>query len=351
MEHQQTGTYTIPAKCWQQTTLPKKVLAIRLQAMGDVIITLPYLQTLRNMLPPATTLDFLTREEVAEIPRYVSLFDKVYAIGGGRSIKKQLLFTAALLPQLLLQRYDVVIDLQHNLISNIVRNTLRPAAWSAFDRFSPIAAGERTRLTIEAAGLAANYAAEQLQLPAFSTADVLLQRHGWDKQSMLVILNPAGAFSTRNWAIENYISFARLWLQAYPQTQFVITGIALIEKKAAQLQAELGSKLINLVLQTTAAEAFAVVQKAQLVLTEDSGLMHMAWVSGVPTLALFGSTRSDWSAPLGDHSLLLHSGDLPCGNCMLQTCAYGDNHCLTRYTPELVFDKAIRLVQHTEIIA
>jgi ADP-heptose:LPS heptosyltransferase len=70
----------------------------------------------------------------------------------------------------------------------------------------------------------------------------------------------------------------------------------------------------------------------------------MAWVSGIPTLAMFGSTRSDRATPIGKHTLLLHSSDLICGNCMLETCLYGDSHCLTRYTPEFVFEKAVALI-------
>lgn len=342
---------TIPAQAWNKTTLPGRILAIRLQAMGDLVITLPYLQALRNALPGHVELDLLTREEVAPIPRYLPLFNHVYSIKGGRNFRKMCGYAAMLLPRLLLRRYDVVIDLQHNVLSDTVRKILRPAAWSVFDRFSPLPAGERTRLTIEAVGLGSNQAASSLKLPADNIAFSLLHQHGWDGRSQLVVLNPAGAFTTRNWPLAYYITFAQLWLQQYPHTQFVVTGLPLIAAKARLLQQELGSRLINLVAQTTAAEAFALLQKASLVLSEDSGLMHMAWVSGIPTLAIFGSTRSDWSRPLGKHSLLLHSGDLPCGNCMLETCAFGDNHCLTRYTPELVLQQAFALIPHSQITA
>ena len=92
-------------------------------------------------------------------------------------------------------------------------------------------------------------------------------------------------------------------------------------------------------------EAFAIINKSYFVLTEDSGLMHMSWVSGIPTLALFGSSRRDWSAPQGEHSLCLNSSDLECGNCLLAICKYGDIHCLTRYTPEFVFDRSISLLK------
>ncbi|HSR43189.1 MAG TPA: hypothetical protein VLL48_13470, partial [Longimicrobiales bacterium] len=141
------------ARPWRREDPPARVLAIRLHALGDTVLTLPYLHAVRRLLGPDVTLDFLTREEVADIPRSVVLFDRVYAIGGGRNSRAQALSAAALLPRLWLSRYQVVLDLQRSRLSRAVRMALAPGAWSEFDRFSPRLAGERTRATIEAAGL------------------------------------------------------------------------------------------------------------------------------------------------------------------------------------------------------
>ena len=62
--------------------LPKRILAIRLQAMGDVVISLPYLHHLRKSLPPGIRLDFLTRQETEDIPRNIVLFDKIFSYSG-----------------------------------------------------------------------------------------------------------------------------------------------------------------------------------------------------------------------------------------------------------------------------
>lgn len=334
----------ISCKPWTEKTPPRRILAIRLQALGDVVITLPYLQCLRNSIPGDARLDFLTRKEVEDIPRNIDLFDHVYSIGGGRDSKRQLLSTSLLLPQLLLQRYDVIIDLQNSTLSRIVRAILRPAAWSGFDRFSPRPAGERNRLTIEAAGLGPNQADDRLQLRrSFQAASVLTNVDPTDTVR-LVVLNPAGAFATRNWEMHKYVQFARQWLQRWPDTKFLVLGTSFIAQKAMFLQDELGEHVINLVGRTTPSEVFYLLQRVTLVLSEDSGLMHMAWVSGTPVIALFGSTRGDWSRPLGPHSLVLDSSDLPCGNCMQATCRRGDVFCLTRRTAEDVFSHAVSLL-------
>jgi ADP-heptose:LPS heptosyltransferase len=338
----------IPARQWKKRSLPRRVLAIRLQAMGDLVITLPYLQHLRNVLPENCQLDLLTREEVEAIPRNILLFDRVYSIGGGRDLKKQLMHVCWLLPGLIFRRYDLVLDLQNNIISRLVRKSIRPAAWSQFDRFSPVAAGERTRLTIEAVGLGKNPPYHHFHLKNQQAAGDLLFENGWDKSKALVILNPAGAFVTRNWPLENYVQFARLWLKNFPCTQFLVLGTELILSKSLYLKNELGESLINLVNKTSPVLAFSVVQLATLVLSEDSGLMHMAWVSGIPTMVLFGSTRSDWAKPLGTHTEFLDSTDLECGNCMQEYCKFGDTRCLTRYSAELIFNKTVSLINQTD---
>ena len=68
--------HNIVANSWKQSIPPKRILAIRLQAFGDVVVTLPYLKNLRNSLPPSVKLDFLTRKETEDIPESILLFNK-----------------------------------------------------------------------------------------------------------------------------------------------------------------------------------------------------------------------------------------------------------------------------------
>lgn len=338
------GDPFIPARPWTGGKAPRRILAIRLQATGDVVITLPYLQDLRRRLPPGTELDLLTRRETADIPRHTGLFGHVYALGGARDFKKQLCLILWMLPRLAIRRYDVVLDLQRNPISRLVTRVLRPRAWSVFDKYSPRAAGERTRLTIEAAGLGPSTCDTAFAATLGERGRQLLQAEGWDGSDALVILNPASAFPTRRWPLSHYTAFARLWKTRFPRTRFIVLGTPFIAAQARYFQKELGSWLIHLVGNTGPFDAFSVIQHCTLVLSEDSGLMHMGWVSGAPTLALFGGTRSDWARPLGPHTRFLDSSDLPCGNCMQEICPLGTVHCLTRYTPEKVFSEALALL-------
>lgn len=341
----------IPAKPWPHRQLPRRILAIRYQAMGDTVVTLPYLQGLRESLPSTVEIDFLTREETEGVPKNIQLFNNVYSIGGGRSKKKIILHTLKMLPRLLLRRYDAIIDLQHNLYSRIVRTAIRPRAWVLYDKYSPISGAERYRLTISAIGLGENRPCFGFRLKNDSIGLRLLRDKGWNGTDELVVLNPAGAFTTRNWDIANYTAFARLWLEQRPDTQFLVLGTSFITAKAAALRQQLGARLLDLTEQTTTEEAFAILQHVKLMVSEDSGLMHMAWISGIPTLALFGSTRSDWSSPQGPHTKVLSSTDLPCGDCMQAVCSFGDVHCLTRHTPGSVLSHALDLIKVTHPVS
>lgn len=337
----------IRARPWRKGRPPARVLAIRLQALGDTVITLPYLQALRREIPGAE-LDFLTRREVSDIPKSVELFDRVFEIGGGRDRRRQLLSALALVPRLRLRRYDVVLDLQRNRLSRIVRWLLSPTAWSEFDRFSPRLAGERTRSTIEAAGLGP-LKVDQGVVPKRPEAGLeALRRAGWDGASRLVALNPAGAFPGRAWPLESYARFADLWLAGpWPDTQFLLLGLPALEPKARYLKDRLGDRLVELVGRTSADQAFAVVRRCALVVSEDSGLMHMAWVAGVPTLGLFGASRAAWSRPQGSRAATIDACERADRVCMDGRCRAEGPTCLERTTPEAVLERALELLNGT----
>jgi len=330
-------------KFWNKESPPKKILAIRYQALGDLVITLPYLQSIRKKYPE-TKLHLITRAEFSSIPMALDLFDKVIVIGGGRNAKLQFILSLLKLPTLLGYRYDVVLDLQNHRISKVIRKILHARAWVTFDRESPISAGERTRLSIEKCWTWKVAPDTSFTIPTDTSREVL-QKNGWRADHQLIVLNPSGFCESRHWPIENYAAFAKLWLkQVNPQSQFILLLLPAQREKAQYLVKELGEYCIDLTGNANQVEAFSIIQKCAFVISEDSGLMHMAWVQGIPTLALFSSSRKDWSAPQGSWSYCFDSSDLDCGPCMLEVCKYGDNRCLTRVTPLMAVQKAKELL-------
>ena len=331
---------------WRSLGPPERILALRLQALGDVIITLPYLQALRKSLPSAS-FHFLTREEFCDIPKATKLFDRVFTLGGGRDVKCQFMKALALVPSLRKERYDIVIDLQRNSLSRMVRWIIHPAAYSEFDRFSPSPAGERTGSTIEKLGLPPTPGLPPgLALPGTARGPEKPDDRNYHPANNLIILNPAGNWVTKNWPLENYSIFAKGWIERVDRdARFLMLGVDMMRDKAAYLKLRLGDRLISLVGETSQSEALAMVQRARLVISEDSAIMHMAWVSKVPVVALFGSTKSVWSKPLGPWSVYLDSSDLECGACSRPACRFGDVRCLARRSPDLVIETASELLR------
>jgi ADP-heptose:LPS heptosyltransferase len=341
--------YHIP---WTSITLPKKILVIRLQAFGDVVITLPYVQALQSLVPTAQ-FHFLTRDEFSDLPFNMTIFDRVLTIDGGRNPKKQWLKAFALIPSLLQEHYDSVIDLQRNSLSRMIRKMLHPKSFCEFDRFSLQSAGERTKLTIEKLGIAQfREPLPKLRLRDNDRGLNRLLAANFDPAKKLIVLNPAGNFITKNWPLEYYDRFARTWLDTVnTQVQFLILGTESLRTKAELLKNRLGNTLISLVGSTTQVEAFNILRRADLVLTEDSGLMHLACAAQVPVIALFGSTKSIWSKPWGPVSVCLHSSDLECGECSQPSCRFGDIHCLTRHTPDAVIKIAQDILLRNKSVA
>lgn len=329
---------------WQSISPPERILVIRHHGVGDVAITLPSCTALRNHLPHAR-IDFLTSASNSQLPEALQTFDSVLKLEIPPHRRGRVM--AAILCGLKLQRerYDLIIDLQRNWMSRTIRRLCHPQAWAEFDRFAPKPAGERVLDVFRHAGfpkLEPQYRIE-IESEILERAKLLLVESGWNGIDPLVVLNPAGLWTTRNWPLEKYIELARLWL-AQEQVRFLLLGDSRLIEKAHFMRSQLGSDVISLVGKTGLGEAFAILQFVQVVVSEDSGLMHMAWVSGVPTVALFGSSRHDWSRPLGSHSALFHSGDLECGACMEPTCRFGDVHCLQRIRTSQVFEQANHLL-------
>ena len=333
-------TEKLNARQWKSAGPPRRLLIIRLQAIGDVVLTYPLVQALKNEYP-GMEIDFVTRHIQGSLTSNLTAVHKVIAITNSQRTWRQLWDLAANFPYFFRRKYDVIIDLQRNRASRMLCGWLRPSAWAEFDRKGLSPAILRYRQAVEATGLTINshYPVTGLSKPGMGNQ--LLMENGWDGQSALVVLNPAGLFSSRNWPIENYVAFARQWKSRFAQTQFLVLGDARIAQKAQFLKEQLGSSLVTLHQKTSLEEAFCILAKVQFMLSEDSGLFWMAWVQKVPSLAMFGSTPGARMRMGGSHARFLTSSDLPCGDCLLPLCTFGKTaKCLARYSPESLVTQA-----------
>ncbi|KNZ34177.1 MAG: lipopolysaccharide heptosyltransferase [Methylibium sp. NZG] len=101
---------------------------------------------------------------------------------------------------------------------------------------------------------------------------------------------------------------------------------------------------------TTLIDAMALIAAARGVVSNDSGLMHVAAAFGVPQAAVFGSTSPEHTPPLNPRAQVLwlkHELALDCSPCFERTCRFGHTRCLTEVMPQRVeqaLDKALDAV-------
>lgn len=104
---------------------------------------------------------------------------------------------------------------------------------------------------------------------------------------------------------------------------------------------------INLCGRTQLAEAIDLLSGASVVISNDSGLMHVAAALDRPLVALFGSSSPVFTPPLAKQvSILQHP--VPCSPCFARTCRYGHLDCLNLLTPETVLAAALAMMHVSE---
>jgi heptosyltransferase II len=118
---------------------------------------------------------------------------------------------------------------------------------------------------------------------------------------------------------------------------------ALCEDIAGPVNADQAGKCLNLAGKTSLAHAFAAIAAAKAVISNDSGLMHVAAAFGVPQVAIFGSSSPLHTPPLSARAHVLwlkndatYQPPLDCAPCFERTCPLGHTRCLNDVTPEKV---------------
>lgn len=98
------------------------------------------------------------------------------------------------------------------------------------------------------------------------------------------------------------------------------------------------SKPVVLTGETDLAEAVAVLAEADLLISNDMGLAHIAPAVGTRTIVIFGPTNPETTRPFSDNAVVIREG-VDCSPCMLRDCPI-DHRCMTRISVDNVFEKA-----------
>lgn len=122
-----------------------------------------------------------------------------------------------------------------------------------------------------------------------------------------------------------------------------LIGSAKDKSIADEIDRIAGSQCINLCSRTDLGDALALLSCAQLVVSNDSGLMHLAAALDKPMLALFGSSSPQFTPPLSAQAQVIKL-DIECSPCFKRECPLGHFNCMMQLTPDMVWEKLTRII-------
>ncbi len=163
---------------------------------------------------------------------------------------------------------------------------------------------------------------------------------GWAVGSPLVGIAPGARYGpAKQWPADRYAALAdRLWKER--GLSVVQLGSAGDREVGARVQSMVSSPIIDLMGKTTLCDLIGILPWLRLLVTNDSGIMHLAAAIGTPVIALFGSTDPKWTGPRGEgHRIIRHP--VPCSPCFRRTCRYSSIECLE----SIVLDEVMEGIQ------
>jgi ADP-heptose:LPS heptosyltransferase len=299
-----------------------KILVIRFSAIGDVLLTFPVVEALQHKYPSAE-IHFLTKPSNKAVLELLS--SKVHP----RFLQESLVQTAK---QLRGERYDLVIDLHNNLRTFLLQALLMKGSWKRYRKlnFQKWLLTSFKWNTLPKVHVVDRYAQAALVNPTNVTLAVSDTINGMELLPSKYVAWVLGAtFSTKQFPLSKLIeTIERL------DMPIVLLGGEKENPLASSLQAHFPS-LISLVGKTSLAEAASVLSKANVVVTNDTGLMHLAAFYEKPMVCIWGNTVPSFgmypyqSAPVF-HAQVSDLSCRPCSKIGHNTCPKGHFDCMLK---------------------
>jgi lipopolysaccharide heptosyltransferase I len=359
----------------------RRILLIKLSAVGDVVQTMPLLNKLRRRYP-AARIDWLVTPAIAELLRHNPAISDVIEFPRQEWSSPWRLAPFATSARLAMRLhradYDLVLDLQGQLRSAVFARLSgapvrigfdrpRAEAWQASPRRFPDAArahawqGAREgswlaythriplptidvhpvdRYLSVGPMLGLDHGAADFSFPIprqpISRIDALLDSHGI-AAAKLVVMAPGTVWETKQWSREGFAEVARYFLRN--RFAVVLAG-SQRERAVCATVAGLAPGAVNLAGETTLSELAALIARAAICVSNDSGPMHLAVALDRPVVCVFGPTDMVWAGPYRRDRAVVRT-DLPCSPCYLRAlsrCMHG-HACMQRVTPDAVIER------------
>jgi heptosyltransferase-1 len=343
--------------------VPRRVLVIRLSAIGDLILASGLMPVLAAGWPGAE-IHWLTRRANAELLRGDGRLAGLHLLPRGpsrswwrpRELARVLEESFALVRTLRRQRFDLVLDVQGLLKSGVwarlagapVRVGLGSREGSGLLMTHVVSRAVKSHLpgkeyralchalgldtTPYRLGIAVSAAAEQGAGQRLRSAGVA---------GAYVVLAPFTTRPQKHWLDDRWVECARR-LVAERGLRVVVLGGPGDRDHAKALAAHAGQGAVSLAGDTSLGEAAAAIRGARLVVGVDTGLTHLGLAMGTPTLALFGSTRPYLDPAVPNARVLYEPMD--CSPCRRRPTCGGAFTCMRRHTVDEVLAAADALL-------
>ena len=365
----------------------RKILLIKLSAVGDVIHTIPVLNKLRRRFP-AAQLDWLVTPAIAELLRHNPAISNVIEFARddwSRPLRLTPFVSYGRLAAALRKTgYDLVVDMHGQLRTAIFaaasgapvrigfdrpRRSVwaatqreftaqarkhawqgaREGSWLAYTHHIPVPtldlhAVDRYLNVGPILGLEEGPPDFSFPIPQAASAGVddLLRRHGVSGDG-LVTLAPGTIWETKHWGSEKFAEVARHFLQRGFAVALMGSGR---ERVVCEEVARLAPGAIDIAGETTLTELAALIRRSTICVTNDSGPMHLAVALGRPVVSVFGPTDPVWIGPYGREDAVLRAG-IACSPCYLRQlsrCRYA-HACMTDVSAAAVIARMESMLQ------
>ena len=175
-----------------------------------------------------------------------------------------------------------------------------------------------------------------------SNAQPLPQTSNIKPQTSKLGLCPGAEYGpAKRWLPERFAEVAAK-VSAQSSAQWILFGTKNDMAIGDQIAAAIGDHCVNRIGHTTLDQLIDELRECRLVLTNDTGTMHLAALLGVPVVAIFGSTEPRLTGPLGDgHIILRHH--VECSPCFLRECPI-DFRCMKAVRSEEVADAVLSIL-------
>jgi len=340
-----------------------RTLIIKPSSMGDVVQALPVLTALKEAHPSAHV-SWLVAKPFAGILEGHPRLDEVIVFDRQRFARFTSSVTVAgeflaFMKGLRQRRFTTVIDLQGLFRSGLLAlatgaprrvgfrdaRELAPLFYTA-DVFVPrrtVHAVDRYLTVAERLGLPPPRARDHLPVSAEARSAIRrrLAEAGLGLDEPFVAVGPHARWATKQWPAERFAAVLE-WLRRREGGRAVVVGSGEAAEAARTIAHGLTEPPIDLVNRTTLKELAAVLAEARVMLTNDSGPMHVAAAVGTPIVAIFGPTNPARTGPYGAGHRVL-AGRAACSPCYRRQCMYDRENaamlCLTNITPEAVYEQ------------